>query len=172
MRGSDTITKVSGGTELRKSKALTCLVTILRTTHSVKFCRPEGLTEGKTPDSGRGPSVPVPVPESEATRQDDRYHSKNEYVEQKSIDRSKISGHMGTLFLLCMPSGSVAVASLPKHLLCVNASLEVPSSISSIAPKGSRRCTAGPSAYRTNVHTLECSWLSSPLIPRGSFLLM
>ena len=73
MRGSDTITKVSGGTELRKSKALTCLVTILRTTHSVKFCRPEGLTEGKTLDSGRGPSVPVPVPESEATRQDDKY---------------------------------------------------------------------------------------------------
>ena len=64
-----------------------------------------------------------------------------------------------------MPSGSVAVASLPKRHLCVNALLEV-SFIYFL------QCPAGPSAYGTSVRTLECSWLSSPLIPRGSSLLM
>ena len=65
------------GAKFSKSKAQlhgSDTITKLRTTHSVRSCRREGLTEGKTPDSGQGPSVLVPVPESEATRQDDRYH--------------------------------------------------------------------------------------------------
>ena len=122
---------------------------------------------GKIPDLRRKARPPVPTytrtTEENKEQEHGRAHEQTRRKHKTTKRSEEYSSLIGTsgyfLTRFCARGSSLMHRRYFAHLCGLRG---MPSSISSIAPQGSRRCTAGPSAYWTFVHTLECyEWLGA-----------